>query len=325
MKKLLIPLFFLSILIISCSEKNDISFFSSNNEKYLPDSSGNLNNISVVISDELWSGKVGDMIRKNLSRPVYGLPQIEPVFDLSHIPTKIFSGFATNSRTILKIDISQKEGVFTAENKFAVPQRIVQVSGATPRNIISVFNQNLNSIYSSLFLNEIREKQRRISKSLNQTNRVLEKTGVSLKFPSAYRVAKIDSNFVWIRKDIKSGSVNLFVCKYENNSEKTILQIRDSIAKKYIPGQIENTFMSTDFMYRPNTQEIIINGKKVLETRGLWEVKEQFMAGPFFNYQIKTNSTNNQQIMLDGFVYSPGTDKREYVFELEAIMRSLKY
>jgi len=29
--------------------------------------------------------------------------------------------------------------------------------------------------------------------------------------------------------------------------------------------------------------------------------------------------------MLDGFVYSPGTDKREYVFELEAIMRSLKY
>ena len=325
MKKLLIPVFFLSLLIISCSEKNDTSFFSSNNEKYLPDSSGNLNNISVVISDELWEEEVGDMIRKNLSRPVYGLPQIEPVFDLSHIPTKIFSGFATKSRTILKIDISQKEGVFTVENKFAVPQRIVQVSGATPSNIISVFNQNLNSIYSSLFFSELREKQRRISKSLNQTNSVLEKTGVSLKFPSVYRVAEIDSNFVWIRKDIKSGSVNLFVCKYENNSEKTILQIRDSIAKKYIPGQIENTFMSTDFMYRPNTQEIIINGKKVLETRGLWEVKGQFQAGPFLNYQINTNSTNNQQIMLDGFVYSPGTDKREYVFELEAIMRSLKY
>ena len=78
-------------------------------------------------------------------------------------------------------------------------------------------------------------------------------------------------------------------------------------------------------MYKPNTQEIRINGKKVFETRGLWEVKGQFMAGPFLNYQIKTNSKNNQQIMLDGFVYSPGTDKREYIFELEAIMRSLKY
>ena len=103
------------------------------------------------------------------------------------------------------------------------------------------------------------------------------------------------------------------------------LKIRDSNAKKYIPGPIQNTFMSTDLMYKPNTQEIRINGKKVFETRGLWEVKGQFMAGPFLNYQIKTNSKNNQQIMLDGFVYSPGTDKREYIFELEAIMRSLKY
>lgn len=325
MKKLFISLFFLSFLIISCSDKSDASFFSSNNKKYLPNSSGNLNNISVVISDELWGGDVGNVIRKNLSRPVYGLPQIEPVFDLSHIPTKIFSGFATKSRTILKIDISETEGVFTVENKYAVPQRIIQVSGATPSKIESIFNQNLNSIYSSLFFSELQEKQRRISKSLNQTNSVLEKTGVSLKFPSVYRIAEIDSNFVWIRKDIKSGSVNLFVCKYENNSDKTILQIRDSIAKKYIPGPIQNTFMSTDLMYKPNTQEIRINGKKVFETRGLWEVKGQFMAGPFLNYQIKTNSKNNQEIMLDGFVYSPGTDKREYIFELEAIMRSLKY
>ena len=84
MKKLFISLFFLSFLIISCSDKSDASFFSSNNKKYLPNSSGNLNNISVVINDELWGGDVGNVIRKNLSRPVYGLPQIEPVFDLSY-------------------------------------------------------------------------------------------------------------------------------------------------------------------------------------------------------------------------------------------------
>ena len=64
--------------------------------------------------------------------------------------------------------------------------------------------------------------------------------------------------------------------------------------------------------------------KQILETRGLWEIKGQFMAGPFLNYKFESNTKQDEYIMLDGFVYSPGSSKREYVFELEAIMRSLK-
>ena len=99
MKILLVALF----LFISCSD---------NEQKLLPASSGNINNISIVTNDELWDGVVGEVIRENFARPIYGLPQIEPVFSLSHIPSKVFSGFATKSRTILKIDISENEGVF---------------------------------------------------------------------------------------------------------------------------------------------------------------------------------------------------------------------
>ena len=80
--------------------------------------------------------------------------------------------------------------------------------------------------------------------------------------------------------------------------------------------------MSTDLIYTPNTQEINVGGKQVFETRGLWEIEGQFMAGPFLNFHIKLG--NDDFIMLDGFVYSPGSTKREYIFELEAIMRSLK-
>ena len=48
------------------------------------------------------------------------------------------------------------------------------------------------------------------------------------------------------------------------------------------------------------------------------------MAGPFLNYQFKSEKKQDEYIMVDGFVYSPGTRKRDYMFELEAIMRSLK-
>jgi len=310
-----IVLFFL-FLYFSCADDN---------QKLLPNSSGNINNISVVTSDELWDGKVGDLVREKFAQPIYGLPQIEPVFSLRHIPSKIFTGFATKSRTILKIDIDENEGVFNFKNTYAIPQRIIQVTGNSPENIIANINKNITSIYSNLYFSEIQEKQRRISKNLNQTEEIKKNTGLTLRFPSVYRVAKADSNFVWIRRDIESGSVNLFVSRYNDKNFRPIVQIRDSISKNHIPGPVENTFMSTDIMYTPNTRKINVDGKQILETRGLWEIKGQFMAGPFINYQLKLDVKKNDYVMLDGFVYSPGSSKREYIFELEAIMRSLKY
>ena len=312
MKKTAIILFFL-ITALSCSD---------NQQKLLPASSGNINNISVVTNDELWDGAVGEVIRENFGRPIYGLPQIEPIFSLSHIPSKVFSGFATKSRTILKIDVSENEGVFNFKNTYASPQRIIQITANSPDKIIEIINENLNSIYSTMYFNEIQEKQRRISKNLNKTQAIKKNTGVSLKFPSAYRVAKADTNFVWIRRDIETGSVNLFIQRQKNQTEQSIIEKRDSISKIYIPGPVENTYMSTDLIYTPNTQQINVGGKQVFETRGLWEIEGQFMAGPFLNFQIKLG--DDDFIMLDGFVYSPGSTKREYIFELEAIMRSLK-
>ena len=314
MKRIATILFFLFITL-SCS---------NNKQKLLPASSGNINNISVVTNDELWNGVVGEVIRENFGRPIYGLPQIEPVFSLSHIPTKVFSGFATKSRTILKVDISENEGIFNFKNTYASPQRIIQITATSPDKLIKIINKNLNSIYSTMYFNEVQEKQRRISKNLNQTTVIKNNIGVSLKFPSAYRVAKADTNFVWIRRDIETGSVNLFIHRYTNIFAQSIIKKRDSISKIYIPGPVENTYMSTDLIYSPNTQELIVGGKQVFETRGLWEIEGQFMAGPFLNYQIKLGDDKNEYIMLDGFVYSPGSTKREYIFELEAIMRSLK-
>jgi len=312
MKKTAIVLFFL-IIALSCSD---------NQQKLLPASSSNINNISVVTSDELWEGAVGEVIRENFGRPIYGLPQIEPIFSLSHIPSKVFSGFATKSRTILKIDVSDNEGVFNFKNTYASPQRIIQITANSPDKIIEIINENLNSIYSTMYFNEIQEKQRRISKNLNKTEAIKNNTGVSLKFPSAYRVAKADTNFVWIRRDIETGSVNLFIHRQTNLTEQSIIEKRDSISKIYIPGPVENTYMSTDLIYTPNNQKINVGGMQVSETRGLWEIEGQFMAGPFLNYYIEVG--NDEVIILDGFVYSPGTNKREYIFELEAIIRSLK-
>ena len=47
------------------------------------------------------------------------------------------------------------------------------------------------------------------------------------------------------------------------------------------------------------------------------------MAGPFLNYFIE-DKKNNRTLVVEGFVFSPSVRKREYLVELEAVIRSLK-
>ena len=64
---------------------------------YKPQSSGNINDLSVVIDNELWESPVGESIRSTIGAPLYGLPQDEPQFKLRQIPLSVFSGFVKNT------------------------------------------------------------------------------------------------------------------------------------------------------------------------------------------------------------------------------------
>ena len=100
------------------------------------------------------------------------------------------------------------------------------------------------------------------------------------------------------------------------------VQIRDSVSNLYIPGPIQNTFMSVDPGYKIKTNKLQVNSLEAIEVRGMWEVKNQFMAGPLLGYQIN-DQKNNRQVFIDGFVYAPSIAKRDYVFEIEAIIKSV--
>ena len=47
------------------------------------------------------------------------------------------------------------------------------------------------------------------------------------------------------------------------------------------------------------------------------------MAGPFLNVIIE-DTKNQRFIVFEGFVFSPSDRKREYMVEIEAIIKSLK-
>ena len=312
-------------LLISCN--NDPKKKES---RILSDSSGNINQLTVVIDNQLWEGEVGEAIRTNLAAPVDGLPQEEPLFSLSQIPPETFSGFVRKSRIFLKIENDGKQGMALVTDEFSRPQTGIVVQGENSGEIVEVINQKSDSIIKFFKETELSEKQRRIRKSLKKDDSLADKFGVSMKFPTAYRYAKDEDKFSWIRKEIPKGSMEILVYEVpintiENDSSVigNIIKMRDSIGEAQIPGRLQDSYMITEKAYAPYLFETEIDGKFAYETRGTWEVKNDFMAGPFINYAVK-DEKNNRFIILEGFVFSPSRAKRDNIFELDAILQSVK-
>lgn len=316
---------FLTLFAVFLSSCNDSE---KKDEIILTTSSGNINNVSVIVENEIWEGSVGEALRKNLAAAVDGLPQEEPLFSLNQMPPEAFSGFVRKNRLFLKIENDQPAEFKVFNDPFAKPQTGILISGTGPEEIVEQINKYSDSIIQIMKRTEILEKQRRIQKSLKDDEKLKKQFGVSMKFPSAYRYAIENDDFFWIRKNIPKGNMEIMVYEVpisaiENDSSvvSNIIRMRDSIGKTHIPGPVEGSHMITEEAYAPYLFETEIDGKFAYETKGTWEVKNAFMAGPFINYAVK-DTANNRYLILEGFAFSPATAKRDNMFELEAILRS---
>ena len=70
--------FFLSFLIICCFILNSCN----QKEELIKQPSCAINSLAIAVNDQLWSGEIGDSLRKKFAAPVDGLPQEEPLFTI---------------------------------------------------------------------------------------------------------------------------------------------------------------------------------------------------------------------------------------------------
>ena len=323
MKKLAV-LIVLVCTILSCNEG------TKQNQRMVPKSSGNLYNVSVVVDNELWKGNVGDAIRDVLTTVVPGLPQPEPMFDINQIPPQVFSGFAAKNRIVLKIEQSDKSEIKIATDAYAQPQKVVVVSGPNDSKIIEVLKSNKDKILDTFKNQEIEARQTLTNNSLHTNNNIEKKLGISVKFPSIYRIAKEDGDFFWVRKNLTTGTNNFMVYQVpldaidkEGDITQQIITIRDSVGKKYIPGPIDGSYMKTEEAYTPFLFTTIIDNKPTYEVRSTWDIEGTYNAGPFVNYMVE-DKINNRYVVLEGFTFAPSVNKRDYILELESIIKSFK-
>lgn len=321
MKRIVILLFVAS-LFISCKEEN--------REDILKESSGKINHLSVIIENQLWNGEVGDSIRNIYAAPVDGLPQEEPLFTIKQYAPNLFEGFMTNSRNILVVLKKEENNFELVENEFAKPQNVAHITGSSVAEIVGLLEKHSPEIITKFKQTDIKENQRRIAKSLLDDSKIRKHFKASLKLPTAYKYIIEEDKFFWIRKELPSGNASVLIYEVplntiqkDTNTVANIIQMRDSIGQKHIEGTLPNTYMITQAAYSPYFFNIMMDGKKTYETKGTWELKNDYMAGPFINYAIR-DEKNKRYLVIEGFCYNPSMAKRDIMHELESILKSVK-
>lgn len=320
MNKTLFLWLFVASLASSCSFKKDD----------IPEhSSGAINTISVIIDDQLWNGEVGDSIRNKFASPVLGLPQEEPLFTINQYPVKLFEGFSTDSHNIIIVKKGNENKFEFKQNEFATPQNAFHITGKTSFEIIDLLEKNAPEIIQKMRAIEVVHNQEIFKDSLLDTKKIQKKFNIDLLIPSKYEYVMRRKNFIWLKSEIVSGNTSLIIYEVPwksirpNYAVTDIVITRDSIGKAYIHGSDYGTQMVSDQAYSPYFSKTTLAGNIAYETKGTWQMKNDFMSGPFINYAI-FDKAHRRILILEGFCYAPSKEKRDLMFELESIIKSIK-
>lgn len=302
--------------------------------KYLPSITGNAGEVLVVINKGYWEGELGSKLREILAGEYPFLPQREPVFKLFNATPGGFTGSYLMHRNIVIVNVSSEidtTGVRLSADAWAKPQIIVTVSATTPEEAGELIDNNRELIINSI---EQAERDRLIANSTKYEDRdvrlaVTKNIGGSPYFPRGFTMKKNTPEFMWISQETTYVNQGILIFKfpYTDTAQLSPAYLKQKLHDLWqanVPGMRENSYMTFNKVIDPGFNTLKYNGMTMVEMRGLWEVENDYMGGPFVCHIFPDRNRENI-IILNAFVYAPKYDKRKYLRQVESIIYSFKW
>ena len=298
---------------------------------------GGTSEIMVVTqNDEQWNGRIGDSLRHFFLDYQYGLPQPESRNDLAHINVAGFSDMFMKHKNILEVEINpnlDKARAETAEDLWAAPQRYVKISAPDITSWVELFDKQ-KEIYQQWFDKVERERIMNVFRPTKDeaiAKAIAKKFGFTLTVPQGFFIAKDESDFMWIRKELERSSacIVIYQTPYKDTVQfgtGSLVAMRDMMMQQYIPGPLEGSYMATEAEFVPPMVKSVKDfpAGYTVEMRGMWRVVNDFMGGPFVSYTFANSRTGNL-VTVEGYYYEPNQKKRNPLLQLESILYSLQF
>ena len=330
MKRILTYLFMAmaAISLISCSE-------AKRKQALLPNISGKAGEVIVVIDKGQWEGAVGTVLRDSLACECPFLPQSEPLYTLVNVAPNGFTQMFQIHRNIIIVNIKSdvtEPGVVFKNDVWARPQCVIRINAADSDTAVKLIKENSSNMTAVL---EQAERDRVIANTkkyeeLSLAPVVTEMVGGSPHFPSGYKLKKKTEDFIWIEYNPQYVTQGVLIYKYpvvdgeQMMDLDNILENSNRMLMNNVPGMFDNTYMTISDFARPSIEYKKYKGLDFAEIRGFWEVENDFMGGPFVSHAFYSKD-GKEVIVLQGFVYAPKYDKRQYLRQVESVIYSFEW
>ncbi len=323
MKKLLI-LFAAAMMLFGCKTGKPL----------LPSVSGKAGEIVVVMQKAEWEGALGEATRELLAADVPYFVQREPLFSLINITPSNFGDLFKIHRNIVYFKVDPQldtTGIFHHNNVWSDPQCVVQVNAHTEEEALAFLAKDGWKLPRYI---EQAERDRVLQNTMQYEEKSIAVTvgelyEGTLHCPTGYKIRKANKDFIWIADDKQYVYQDIFVYRYAVDDDHpltidNIIRHRDEILKANVPGMFENTYMKTSEYFLPQLEYLKFRGRDFAQVRGLWDVENDYMGGPFVSHSFYSPD-GKDIIVLEAFVYAPRYDKRQYLRQVEALLYSWEW
>lgn len=327
-----------------------------------PVAMGRMNEIIAVADEDLWESAVKDTFNYYFQSAYPIMPSPEPMFDVRYYSPKELGyeplrkelrtyivladleDLDATSTKMLRRDLGEERFLkakqdptfqtSVGKDKWARDQIIIYIFGNGKEKLMENIRSNYSAIAKRIRLHDKVKLDASIFVLKNESpgliRRIQKKFGLTIRIPGDYLNLKADvENFMWFKKDTKEAAMNIIIQKFpytstEQLNPENIIKLRDIYGKEHIASGAQGSYMVTNTEDLPTydyTYEI--DGHYTREVRGIWEMENDFMGGPYASYLILDKQAN-ELIFIDTFVYAPGQSKRDMMMQLDYIVKSLK-
>lgn len=328
--RLIAAMLILSASLFSCIDEN------AGEIKKARSVGGSSEILMVTQNDEQWNGQMGQSVRDFFEQEQYGLPQPEKNFKVAHINLDALNDMFKKHRNLIiaKIDKDIKNPlVETQRNLDSEPQFVIRITASSPESWVRAFETQKDGL-KLIFDDNERKRFQEYFRPMTDSKLVAQlknKFGISMNVSEGYVIAANGDNCVWLLKrgEDKDMSFVIYELPYKDTADlnlNNIIKVRDSIVQKYIPGPIDGSYMTTDKEFVKPVSKALPDfpAGYAVETRGMWNVVGDFMAGPFVSYSI-VDPTSSKIVTAEGWIYYPNKEKRDLLRQQESILYSLKF
>lgn len=223
---------------------------------------------------------------------------------------------------------------------WAQEQQVYYIIGRDAADMAQAVRENADGIrYNFNTITRQRMGREMFEKGRQQDleEQILAKHGFTVRAQHDYVVAADTTNFIWMRRIISSDSWRSFFVWYTDElspadlTPEWALSVRDRLTTAYVLGNLGG-HVEVDQRRPLEWENVDFLGRFGYEIRGLWHMVGPDesgstvpfgMGGPFLSYAFYDEPTG-RTYLLDGMVFAPGFEKREFLRQMEVIAHTFK-